>query len=134
MTLNEAIATQPAWISVWLNVLLLGAFILPVALLFWRQSRLAGIATLIASVASALGVEWLYSMFGYVKLLGLPHILLWTPVVVYLFSRIRAPDMPIWPRRIMIAVMATLLVSLMFDYVDVARYVLGERAPLAGTL
>ena len=38
--------------------------------------------------------------------------------------------MPVWPRRILSLVILTILVSLAFDYVDVIRYLLGERAPL----
>ena len=30
MTLNDAMALQPAWLMVWINILLLGAFILPI--------------------------------------------------------------------------------------------------------
>jgi hypothetical protein len=129
MTLQEAIAQQPQWIGWWLNWMLFGAFLLPFALLFWRQTRIAGIATILASVGGAFGVNWLFAQLGYVKLLGLPHILLWTPVAIYLAVLIRHPDTPVWPRRIMLVVLATIVVSLAFDYTDVARYVLGERTP-----
>jgi len=69
---------------------------------------------------------------GYVKLMGLSHIVFWTPLVFFLFSRARQPQMPIWPRRILWFVMATIVISLAFDYVDVARYFLGEREPFVG--
>lgn len=130
MTFEEAIAAQPAWIGIWLNVLLVGAFILPLALLIWRQSRLAGILVVAASVVGGVATTWLFEQMGYVKLLGLPHILVWTPAAIYLFALIRREDMPLWPRRIMIVVLATITISLIFDYTDVARYALGERAPL----
>jgi hypothetical protein len=39
--------------------------------------------------------------------------------------------MPRWPRRIIAVVLATIAVSLAFDYVDALRYLLGERTPLA---
>ena len=35
--------------------------------------------------------------------------------------------MPDWSRRVLWAVLAVFVVSLAFDYVDVVRYVLGER-------
>jgi len=38
--------------------------------------------------------------------------------------------MPAWPRRIMMVVLATILISLAFDYTDVIRYFLGETAPI----
>ncbi len=130
MTLQEAIAQQPAWIGYWLKCLLFGAFILPFTLLIWRQSRIAAIATVVASLAGAWATGWLYDKMGYVKLLGLPHIIVWTPLVIFLVLQIRRADMPNWPRWIIGVVLATILISLAFDYTDVLRYLLGERMPL----
>ena len=132
MTLQEAIAQQPPWVGLWLKWLFFGVFTLPIALLIWRQSRIAGIATVLSSVAAAISVGWLFDRLGYVKLLGLPHIVLWTPLVIYLVALLRRKDMPNWPRWIIIVVLGTILISLAFDYTDVMRYLLGERAPLAG--
>lgn len=134
MTLNEAMALQPMWVQIWLNVLFLGAFVLPLGFLVWRQSRMAGALTLAASVLAGLAITWMYGQMGYVKLLGLPHIVFWTPLAVYLWRQIRRPDMPAWPRRLMGVTLAVIVISLMFDYVDVARWILGERVPMAGTL
>jgi hypothetical protein len=131
MTLEEAIAQQPAWIGYWLYWLMFGAFVLPFALLFWRPSRIAGIAGIVAGIAAGFGVGWLYDQMGYVRLLGLPHIIVWTPLAIYLAVLLRRDDMPKWPRRIMVVVLATIVISLAFDYVDALRYLLGERTPLA---
>lgn len=133
MTLEEAIALQPQWVRLWLNVLLVGAFVLPLALLVWRQTRLAALLTVASSVAAGFGVTWLYGQLGYVKLLGLPHILLWTPLMIYLVALLRRPGLPRAPRLILAAVTATIAVSLAFDYVDSARYLMGERMPAPGT-
>ncbi|KIC09607.1 transmembrane protein [Leisingera sp. ANG-M1] len=129
MTLEEAIATQPQWGQIWLNVLFVGGFILPLALLIWKPSRIAGAVTVAVSLAAAGGVYWIYGQLGYVRLLGLPHVLLWTPLVIWLWRQRKRPDMPAWPRRILLAVCAVLAVSLAFDYTDTARYLLGERQP-----
>lgn len=126
MTLNEAIAQQSLWIQYWLYVLIFGIVVLPLALLIWKQTRLAAIITVAAAVLAGLGVSWLFDHYGYVKLLGLPHIILWTPLALYLYGQITRPDMPMWPKRIMIAVLAVLVVSLVFDYVDVARYTVAK--------
>lgn len=130
MTLAEAIATQPAWVGLWLNVLLLGAFVAPLSLLIWKTSRKAGFITFISSAAGAFAVEMMFAAMGYVKLLGLPHVILWTPVVIFLLAQQKRGDMPVWPRQIMRAIIAIICVSLAFDYADVIRYFLGERAPL----
>jgi hypothetical protein len=128
MTLTEAIATQPMWVQIWLNVLFVGAYVLPLALFIWAPSRRAGIVTVLGSVLAGAGIFWLYAQLGYVRLLGLPHILIWTPLVVFLWGQSKRPDMPRAPRLILYTVMAVIAVSLAFDYVDAARYILGDRA------
>ena len=133
MTFTEALALQPAWVGLWLNCLLFGAFILPLALLIWRPTRRTALLTLAAGIIAGVSINWMYSWLGYVKLLGLPHIILWGPLVVYLITQMRREDIPKWPWRILFMIIATLLVSLAFDVVDVARYALGERTPMAGT-
>ena len=126
MTLEEALAQQPAWLGIWLNIMMLGAFVAPLALFIWKQTRLVAFAAVVAGVLSAVGVSWMFDQLGYVRLLGLPHVILWTPLAIYLIAKIRAEDMPAWPRRIMMVVLATILISLAFDYTDVIRYFLGD--------
>lgn len=130
MTFDEAIALQPAWVGLWLNVLFFGAYILPIALLVWRQSRVAGVISIALSLAGGAATYWLYGKLGYVRLLGLPHIIVWTPLVIYLITQFRRDDMPKWPKLIIGAIVTTMLISMAFDYADVIRYLLGETAPL----
>ena len=129
MTFSEAIAQQPAWVGIWLNVLFLCAFALPLSLFIWRASRIAAVATLLANIANFVSINWLYSQLGYVKLLGLPHVLFWTPVVILYLFQMRRDDMGVWPRRIMIIILISIIISLAFDYVDTARYLMGETTP-----
>lgn len=129
MTFEEVMAQQPMWLVWWLNWLFFGAFVLPVALLIWKRTRVTAVVTVVASVLGGIGVTTMYGQMGYVKLLGLPHVIIWTPLAIYLWKQAQADDMPVWAGRIIWVVLATILVSLAFDYVDVARYVLGERTP-----
>ena len=128
MTLSEAIAAQPRWLTYWVNWMAFATIALPLALLIWRPSRLAGVATVVVSIAAGFGVNAMYAQMGYVRLLGLPHIILYTPLVIWLFAQARRPDMPAWPRRILWVVIATIAISLAFDYTDSLRYLLGETA------
>ena len=134
MTMQEAIALQPEWVGHWLRVLLLCAFILPIALVTWKQTRLAGIITPLASFGSAFATGQLYGMVGYVKLLGLPHIIFWTPLMFFLVKVWRKPDLPKAPKVILSIVMGAITISLIFDYVDLVHYILGERTPLEGSI
>lgn len=131
MSFEEAITLQPQWVQYWLNWLLFGGFVLPLALLIWRQSRITAVVAVVATLASGLTIGWLYEQMGYVKLLGLPHIIVWTPLAIYLVMQIRREHMPVWPKRIMSVVLATIIISLAFDYTDAIRYFLGERMPVA---
>jgi hypothetical protein len=60
-------------------------------------------------------------------LLGLPHVVWWTPLVVYLYRRRsllkRPPSFAGWIKTLVV----TNTVSLVVDYIDVLRYVLGDR-------
>jgi hypothetical protein len=131
MTLEQAIAQQPNWVQIWLYILVFVIVVVPISLLIWRQTRVTAIMTIAASVIAGLGVQWLYDKLGYVKLLGLPHIILWAPLCWYLYTQMKRPDMPVWPQRIITVILAVFVISLVFDVVDVARYLLGERTALA---
>ncbi len=134
MTMQEALALQPAWVGYWLKVLFVCAYLLPFALLIWKQSRKAGIFAVIASFAAGFATAKLYDVVGYVKLLGLPHIVFWTPLSIYLIMQLRKPDMAKAPRYIMMAIVGAILISLAFDYTDLIRYLAGDRTPLEGTI
>jgi hypothetical protein len=59
--------------------------------------------------------------------LGIVHVVLWTPLVVYLWGRAKNGEITLPFRLVIWLFVATLVVSLAFDYIDVARYLLGER-------
>jgi hypothetical protein len=130
MSFEDAIAQQPQWVQIWVKVMtvvVIGAFLI---LLFSKATRRDSLAILIAMVPIMLMMQWLYDTLGYTRLLGLPHVIFWTPLAVYLWwrlsdARINAPF-----RQVIWVLLATITVSLAFDYVDVARYLLGERAAL----
>ncbi|MCF2869482.1 hypothetical protein L0664_00260 [Octadecabacter sp. G9-8] len=132
MTFNEAVATHaPAWVGIWLNIMLLGAIVLPLALFIWKSTRWTAVFTLIAGVVGVAGVMALYQQFGYVKLLGLPHIIVWSPLVIYLIHMLQSEELDRAPQIIIGIAIAAISTSLVFDYVDVLRYIAGERTPLA---
>jgi hypothetical protein len=131
VTLSQALAEQPLWVQYWNYVMVFCIVVLPLSLLIWKQSRLSAVIIIVAALLAGVGVFRIFDALGYVKLLGLPHVIVWTPLVWFLFRQIKRNDMPLWPRRIMLVVFSVFVVSLAFDYVDVVRYVLGERMALA---
>lgn len=130
MNFADALVQQPMWVGLWLNWLVVGAFLLPLVLLAWRQSRVVGIIAVLASVISGVLINLMFLQLGHVKLLGLPHIIVWVPLLIYLNAQQKLPEMPVWPRRIIHVIMFTLVVSLAFDTIATMQYLLGDRTPV----
>ena len=86
--------------------------------------------TLLASGIASFSIFTMYYSLGMVRLLGLPHVILWTPLAIYLFTLSRKAEIPqitVWTLRIVYAIAIT---SMIFDYWDVIRYILDDRASL----
>lgn len=130
MTFEEATLLLPDWVQLWLNVLLFGAFILPLTLFIWKQTRLAALLTLLASVAAGFTIMQMFENLGMVRLLGLPHVILWTPIVIFLIAVSRRESTPNIPKWILRVIALIITISLVFDYYDVIRYFLGDTASI----
>lgn len=119
------VARQPQWVQHWLDimVIVLGGFSLVFS--FVRVEARWVLAGFLLGAATLLG---LYSQIGYSRLLGLAHVIFWTPVLIYLLRR-RAQwrvKETLSGKWIVLAVMI-LTISLAFDYTDVIRWVFGAR-------
>ena len=82
---------------------------------------------LAAFVASFTLMNVLYYTGGYNRFLGLAHIIFWTPLLIFLYRRVTKL---LGPRRYeswIRILLASNGVSLVIDYVDVLRYLLGDR-------
>lgn len=118
------VATAPLWVRYWLafmGVVLMLAF--PFAVV--RQE--ARVAALVVALTFPAMVG-LHSLIGYVRLLGIVHVVLWTPFLFYLWHRrggwrVKETIVGKW----ILVLFGTMIVSLAFDYSDVVRWLLGER-------
>lgn len=130
MSFEEAIATQPQWVQYWTNwmgiVILATTAILLFSKTTWRDAALLIVTTAIMFFA----MNWLYDQLGLVRLLGVVHVVIWTPLLIYFWYRLKNPDIGAPFRQAIWIFMATIFVSLAFDYVDVVRYLLGERGSM----
>lgn len=127
MSFDEAIATQPTWVQWWVNgmgIVIVGTMI---TLLFSRTTRRDSFLILATSVAMFFIMNWLYQQIGFVRLLGIVHVVIWTPLAIYFWRRLDNPEIVTPFRQVIWLFLATIVVSLVFDYADVARYLLGER-------
>lgn len=130
MTFQEAVATESALLRLWMLWLVIALTVTPLILLLFRQSRREGLIVLGVALGTIVFMQWLYDQVGYVRLLGLPHVLLWTPLALYLW--LRQGELGGVPRAIVLVFLVTISISLVFDYIDVARWFLGERSSMAG--
>lgn len=127
MSFDQAITTQPTWVQWWINgmgIVIVGSMI---ALLFSRTTRRDSALILATSLAMFFLMSWLYQQVGFVRLLGIVHVVIWTPLAVYFWRRLKNPAITAPFRQVIWVFLVTIIVSLMFDYVDVIRYFLGER-------
>jgi len=119
----EQIGREPFWLQAWIAWLVL---VNSASILFVRRAE--GRFALLAWIASAVTMGLLFETFGYTRILGLAHLIWWTPLVIWLFRR-RAGfgegAFGGWARWLLV----TNAVSLAIDTVDVARWVFGDRGP-----
>lgn len=118
-------ATSPA-VQMWMNWMVV---IFVVSILFVRRYPAARVV-LAGFVLSAVAGIVIFKITGKVYLIGLSHILIWTPLAIYLLRYVltarnfRAQSMfGGW----IILLLATIIVSLLFDYRDVTMVLLGHR-------
>ena len=99
------------------------------AIIFALKDTRARVVVL-AMIANIIFMVLLYNQFGYTRILGLSHIIFWTPLLAYLWKKRGAYPAHLWANRWMWGIMIINGLSLLIDYTDVIRYLLGDRAPL----
>lgn len=93
---------------------------------FLFLGRVEGKVIALVWLANGTTMFAMYWIFGYTRILGLSHILWWTPMLIWLIPRFvqNRPQgiFAVWLGLLIVSDMA----SLVIDYIDVARYFLGE--------
>ncbi len=120
----------PQWVQIWMDIIAIVLVITTVTLLVGKLTRPLGLYVLGTAVATLIIMISMHAQMGMVRLLGVVHIVFWTPMIIYIWRRLRNDP----PGKIHSAAMAILMivcfVALVFDYYDVARYLFGQRAPI----
>ena len=129
-TLNEAMATEPMWLQLWIVALLvanLGAvfFVVGKSDGSW-QVRTRPIAILLGFFAAAAIMNWLYGQYGYVRLLGLAHLIAWLPAYIYVLLGRREIGITTFYGKYIAFYIVIAGLSLIIDAVDVVRYLIGD--------
>ena len=123
MTMNEHMLAQPLWLVIWIIIMIgLQIAAIPFAIKDWRSRIMV-----LAMILNMIFMSALFQKFGYTRILGLSHIIIWTPLLAYLWKSRHSHPERIWTGRFVKFVMVVIFISLLFDYLDVIRYVLGDR-------
>ena len=118
----EHILRYPLWLQAWIAWMGLVNF---TAVLFLR--RVEARWALAAFAGAGIFMSILVELNGFNRLLGLGHVVFWTPLVVYLARRRWHLERDGTFSRWVTVLLATNTLSLVVDYVDVIRYLLGDR-------
>ena len=121
---NEFTGNSPLWVVTWFNFMML-IFGLSVPLSFsYKEARVI----LLGSFLGVAAMIFLYAFFGFTRILGLGHILFWTPTLIYMLTvRGRGTLGKTFLARWVFIAILVMGISLAFDVVDLLRWILGER-------
>ena len=117
----------PWWL--WVGLLGLVNGVAPLFFIGSDEARVVLAALLVGAIVQMLIV----SRLGFVRLLGIGHVVAWLPMLLWLVPRLSNLDFGTPFGRWLFAVVVVDLASLAIDFVDVARYLAGDRQPAPGT-
>ncbi len=124
--LARSILKMPLPWLVWVMLLVLVNFLVP---LFYIQTLEAKLA-IVAVLSGAVIQSFIHSKLGFVRLLGLGH-LFWVPLVVWLGFRLADVGVEnafgVW----LASLVLINAVSLVIDVIDVIRFFSGEKSPIS---
>jgi len=73
-------------------------------------------------------VAGMFKIYGYTRILGLGHIVVWLPLFAYLWRERGAFPERVWVNRFIVVFVVVNGISFGLDSVDVVRYLLGDRS------
>ena len=115
---------SPLWVLIWVQIMALTvALSVPFSFIRSEARWVLGLGIL-----GMIGTIVTYAYFDFTRILGIGHILFWTPLVLLLLARRKTWNIRgSWVGKWLVLVVIVLSVSLAFDYLDLARWLLGER-------
>jgi hypothetical protein len=109
--------TSPLWVQVWVGWMIL----LNTSSVIFLKRRMGKIIFIVWNLNGATMMA-LFMLNGYNRMLGLSHIIWWTPLLVYMYKMKEVDMQPkaykIWYKALFI----TILLSLVLDYTDLVKY------------
>ncbi|MEM8750980.1 MAG: hypothetical protein AAGF28_11820 [Pseudomonadota bacterium] len=130
MSFEQAAAQLPTWVQYWLNVIVVVPSVSMLVLLFWKQTRRLALICIALFALGIGGVMLIFSQMGFVRLMGLGHVIFWTPLCILVWQHIKNHNPTGVVRVALWALLIVVAAALAFDIADVVRWILGERAPM----
>ncbi|MEP5154615.1 hypothetical protein [Planktotalea sp.] len=112
----------PLWVRLWMVLWLIPLNI--TSLCFINEPMGVWVAVL-ANVAMLLNLPIMFRERRLSRTMALPHLPFWTPLVILIFWMV--PDASTLYGMFLIALAATNIFSLVFDYIDAYRWAKGDR-------
>jgi len=125
-----AMRTDPIWLQAWVALLAITVL----AALFFRVERdergvtlrREPLAILVAFAIGGALMEWLYAQVGYVRLLGLAHLVTWGPAWYWILGRRRTIGTESSFGKYIHTYLIVAGICLVIDVIDLVRYLVGD--------
>ncbi|WP_299842349.1 hypothetical protein [uncultured Roseovarius sp.] len=115
----------PVWVQIWVAAILVPVNLSP--LLFLSEFQGVMVATL-AVGGMAPNLVIMMRDHGFSRAMALPHLLIWTPLVIFLINLLSSgAELPDIYRNFLILLLLVDLVSLAFDCLDALKWWRGDR-------
>jgi len=124
LSFMQALLQMPRHWAVWVGLLMVFNMLFPLFFLSTLEAQVV-LATMMASAGLML---FIFAQKGFVRLLGLGHIL-WVPLIVWLLARVDVTTFDTRFEQWILAVIVLNGLSLVIDLLDVVRYFKGDRQP-----
>lgn len=124
------VAKLPQGVQIWINAI--GPLLLTgiICLFINRKTRVLGLVSVALEFLGIVGVYFIHSKMGLVRLIGLGHIPFWLPLLMIYIRRLRNDPPQGIAKYAIIGLSVVLAISLIFDITDVIRWVAGERGSI----
>ncbi|NNE37293.1 MAG: hypothetical protein HKN08_03225 [Gammaproteobacteria bacterium] len=124
--MNAQMAELPNWVQLWMNWMMF-IFVLSIVFVWKHKGARWTLASIILSMPVAILV---FHLSNTIHLLGIVHLLLWTPLLIYMvLKEIKSEGFKfqspygVWA----ILLTATIAISLLFDIRDIILVAMGQK-------
>lgn len=117
---------MPLWVQGWVLLILMPVNLIPLLLL---DAPYGGVIALMSVGGMAPNIFIMLGQRGLSKAMGIPHLIVWTPLVVFLVWLLSSGvQLPAGYTAFLKMLLGVNVVSLAFDYADVLKWWRGDRA------